>query len=94
MLLSSLLSAVAHHQVLRRSSAYRVPLYVTETGVSIASDQEQCYTVDAYMKEVRLVFLFVLNRFDHLHCQHAACALVSSSMYCVMSWCCVCNVTS
>lgn len=39
-------------QVLRRASAYRVPLYVTETGVSIAGSKERCYTIDAYVKEV------------------------------------------
>lgn len=38
--------------VLRRAAAYRVPLYVTETGVSIASEQERCYTIDAYVKEI------------------------------------------
>jgi hypothetical protein len=40
-------------QVIRRAALYRVPLYVTETGVSIASEQQRCYAVDAYMKEVR-----------------------------------------
>jgi len=42
-------------QVLRRAAAYRVPLYVTETGVSIASEQERCYTIDAYVKEVGVI---------------------------------------
>lgn len=39
-------------QALRRASLYRVPLYVTETGISIASNRERHYTIDAYMKEV------------------------------------------
>jgi hypothetical protein len=39
-------------QALRRASLYRVPLYVTETGISIASERERRYTIDSYMKEV------------------------------------------
>jgi hypothetical protein len=40
-------------QALQRASAYRVPLYVTEMGVSIASPAHRCYAADASMKEVR-----------------------------------------
>jgi hypothetical protein len=40
-------------QVLVRSAAYGVPLYVTETGVSIPSQRHRQFMVDSYVKEVR-----------------------------------------
>jgi hypothetical protein len=40
-------------QVLVRCSAYGVPLYVTETGVSINSQRHRQYMIDSYVKQVR-----------------------------------------
>ncbi|WIA39927.1 hypothetical protein OEZ86_013361 [Tetradesmus obliquus] len=40
------------YEVLVRCSAYGVPLYVTETGVSINSQRHRQYMVDSYLKEI------------------------------------------
>jgi hypothetical protein len=39
-------------QVLVRCSVYGVPLYVTETGVSINSQRHRQYMIDSYVKQV------------------------------------------
>ncbi|KAF6258060.1 glycoside hydrolase superfamily [Scenedesmus sp. NREL 46B-D3] len=40
------------HEVLVRCSVYGVPLYVTETGVSINSQRHRQYMIDSYVKEI------------------------------------------
>jgi beta-glucosidase/6-phospho-beta-glucosidase/beta-galactosidase len=40
------------YKVLHRSAEFGVPLYVTETGVSIASQRHRQYMVDSYVKEI------------------------------------------
>jgi hypothetical protein len=48
-----LLTVLACGQVLVRCSAYGVPLYVTETGVSINSQRHRLYMIDSYVTQVR-----------------------------------------
>eukprot|EP00877_Chromochloris_zofingiensis_P014278 jgi/Chrzof1/9103/Cz03g36040.t1 len=40
------------YEMIKRCSKYGIPMYVTETGVSIPSEEHRAYAIDSYMKEI------------------------------------------
>lgn len=49
------------YECIQRSSAYGIPVYVTETGFPTFNDDHMQTVLDRYLKEVRLqIYMFML----------------------------------